>query len=370
MNGKIAVCYHKKMPVIQNEVLTPILLNAYRHPLSGFQYTDDMGEHISDKNRIYCELTALYMIWKNNIWADCDYIGLFHYRRILSLHEQLNNQLPNYDLFEINELKDDYAKYGLTKQQIDQHMNHCDVLLPKPKVFPNHVYDQYAQSKDHHSEHIDYALTYIQQYCAEYMDAARNVFYGNQVSLYNMFVMRATLFRQYCDWLFPLLQYVESKVDETLFNTQELRYIGFLTERLFNVFLAYQQQSQQLTICYFPVFQLNYEQSDIKLQQLLDTSNNVVIFGTGIYATKMMSMMKNTVICFIDNNIAIDSFAGKHVFTPAQYQEKFAHNYPILICSSYYEEIAQQLSSIGYEKNKDYFKLDTSYFIEQAAKSI
>ncbi len=353
------------MPVLHNEVLTPVLLNAQQNPLPGFPYTDNMGEHISEKNGMYCELTALYMLWKNNVWADADYIGLFHYRRVLSLNEQLNDGLPDYDLFEINEVNDEYAKYGLTKQKIDQHMKNFDVLLPRPKVFSDCVYDQYAQSKDHHIEHVEYALKYIRNDAADYEDAAQKVFKGKQVSLYNMFVMNASLFRQYCDWLFPLLQYVESNVNVSFFNTQELRYIGFLTERLFNVFLEHQQTVKKLKIAYFPVFQSNYEQPSSELEQLLNTTNDVVIFGTGIYASKMLNMINNPIVCFVDNNSELHSFADKNVFTPQKYEQQFGKSYPILICSSYYQEIAQQLSSMGYEKSKDFFKLDTSYFIEQ-----
>ncbi|MCL9662781.1 DUF4422 domain-containing protein [Paenibacillus hunanensis] len=370
MSGKIAVCYHKTMPVVQNEVLTPILLNARNNSIPGFLYTDDMGDNISDKNPTYCELTALYTIWKNDIWVDTDYIGLFHYRRILSLNEKLNNRLPDYDLFEINELNDEYSKYGLTKQQIDQCMMSFDVLLPKLKLFPTNIYTQYAESKDHHSEHIDYALEYISQHNEDYIQSAQAILTGNEISLYNMFVMHVSLFRQYCEWLFPLLQYVESKVDTTTFNTQELRYIGFLTERLFNVFIHHQKTLKSLRIGYFPVLQSNYESTNADLQQLLKTTNEVVVFGTGVYATKMISMMSNQIICFMDNNSDLQSFADKQVYTPAEYQSRYQKSYPILICSSYDQEISQQLSSMGYEQNKDYFKLDTSYFIEQAATSL
>ncbi len=39
---------------------------------------DDTGNHISEKNKSYCELTVQYWAWKNQ---RADYYGFFHYRR-------------------------------------------------------------------------------------------------------------------------------------------------------------------------------------------------------------------------------------------------------------------------------------------------
>ena len=42
---------------------------------------DNTGDHISNRNRFYCELTTQYWAWKN---MDADYYGFCHYRRYFS----------------------------------------------------------------------------------------------------------------------------------------------------------------------------------------------------------------------------------------------------------------------------------------------
>ena len=53
-------------------------------PVRVGDFQDNTGDNISEKNRQYCELTALYWIWKNQ---TADYYGLEHYRRAFTLND-------------------------------------------------------------------------------------------------------------------------------------------------------------------------------------------------------------------------------------------------------------------------------------------
>lgn len=82
---QIYVACHKPTCVLDNRLLVPVQVGA---ALTDIRYDgmrqDNEGEHISEKNPQYCELTAQYWAWKN---TDCEYYGFFHYRRYLSFAE-------------------------------------------------------------------------------------------------------------------------------------------------------------------------------------------------------------------------------------------------------------------------------------------
>lgn len=83
----------------------------------------------------------------------------------------------------------------------------------------------------------------------EYSKAFTQVMNRRSLHILNMFVMKKSLFDAYCQWLFPILFAMEKQVDITGYSPYEQRLYGFLSERLFNVWL----EKQQLKTCEVPV---------------------------------------------------------------------------------------------------------------------
>ena len=54
-------------------------------PIPDDVYLDNSGEHISELNKAYCELTTQYWAWKN---MEADYYGFCHYRRYFSFNKK------------------------------------------------------------------------------------------------------------------------------------------------------------------------------------------------------------------------------------------------------------------------------------------
>lgn len=97
MNNLVMVVAHKDYPVIEKVPYRTIIVGNNHVNIPGALY-DNVEENIAEKNPYYCELTALYWVWKN-IPHNYDNIGLCHYRRMftksLFSHAEKNFYLMN-----------------------------------------------------------------------------------------------------------------------------------------------------------------------------------------------------------------------------------------------------------------------------------
>lgn len=187
----------------------PIQVGAALTDEKLFAVRDDNGENISEKNKQYCELTALYWMWKND---NSKYIGLSHYRRKFELE----------------------GRHIVGALQSD-----ADVIVTVPVLNFDTVRGQYC--KDHEERDWNIMLEAIEELYPEYMQAAERVQNGIYYYAYNMFISRKEIFDTYCEWLFAILAYCECKIGVKEDNYQN-RYIGFLAERLLTIYLAHNKQ--------------------------------------------------------------------------------------------------------------------------------
>ena len=172
------------------------------------QVTDHTGENISSKNVNYCELTALYWIWKNQLCKEngAEYYGLYQYRRLLELNEE-----------DIGPMK---------ANQLD-----VDLSLPtmhEPDIREHHT--RYVKESDW--EAMVQALFELEP---EYGKAYEEVFAQHYFYNYNMLVARRQVLADYCGWLFPLLERVEALSEPKGWERRD-RYIGYLGENLMTLY--------------------------------------------------------------------------------------------------------------------------------------
>ena len=183
----------------EEEYEIPIQVGAALTDKIMYPVRDSVGEgNISHKNRQYCELTGIYWAWKNDY---ADYIGFSHYRR----------------------------RFQLNDRQIEKIIDGgIDVVVTEPIINFDSVKQQYA--KDHHAEDWHIFMQAIHELTPEYAQAVEQVQDGIYYFAYNMFIMK------YCEFIFPILEYCESKIGQRE-DVYQNRYVGFLAERLLSIFL-------------------------------------------------------------------------------------------------------------------------------------
>lgn len=185
---------------------------------------DNTGENISIKNPNYCELTGLYWAWKN---LDCEYIGLCHYRRYFA-HKSKSSKL------------EDKKQAIFTRDDYERLLQQYDVILPKKRnYFIETVRSQYEHA--HNKRDLDEIEKIIKMQYPSYIEAFEKVMNSRKLHIYNMFVMNKALFDEYCIWLFDILFTLEKRIDITNYDKYNARVFGFLSERLFNIWLEKKQ---------------------------------------------------------------------------------------------------------------------------------
>ncbi len=232
---KLLVCYHKPDTLIKNEVFTPIHLGRAiakkeMKPddpklkwLLDNMIGDDTGDNISELNRTYNELTALYWAWKNyDKLDDPDYIGLMHYRRHFVFNE------GEIKVYEIPEMESEHYPEILNfdPERLSKELESCDFACHLGKV--DGIYKHYLAN--HRIEDMELALKLLKEMYPQYSRAADEYMMQDVGNFCNMFIFPKQLFFKYCEFIFSILEEFRKRTD-----ISEKRF--FISERLTGIFI-------------------------------------------------------------------------------------------------------------------------------------
>ena len=247
---KILVCCHKKSELPQNDfdIFLPIHVGAAISTQNlGIQRDDELDgekcDNISEKNKSYCELTAIYWAWKNikKLYPNIEYIGLNHYRRFFNFTEPYAH---DWNLKPIN----DISKYKLNPIKLNCLFNHGIGVMAKKKVYPYSLAVDYSVA--HISEDLRTLGNIIKNSFPDYYKDYVKIFYcNNKLSHFNMFIWKYEEFEKYCEWLFALLFKAETLIDISKYNFVQGRIWGYMAERLLNIYVS----KNKLKMKYLPV---------------------------------------------------------------------------------------------------------------------
>lgn len=187
--------------------------------------SDDQGDNISRLNPTFNEMTGLYWIWKND---RSNIVGLTHHRRYFAPKARPGFSFEGVDIAH----PDDFE---------DLHRG-IDMIVATPRKWLAHenipLSTLHAYALMHVGPDIFLARQQVIAHTPEYRDAFDYVLASNQISHYNMFVARRAAIDEYCAWVFPVLFRLEKLIPYEFYEHYQSRVIGFLAERLFNVWLC------------------------------------------------------------------------------------------------------------------------------------
>lgn len=198
-----------KKPPILSDYIFPLQSGAANTEVRIADLTDDRGENISQKNGNYSELTGLYWVWKNKLSSmgtnegeSGQYFGFVQYRRMLAFSED--------DLLRLWD-------------------NDVDVVLPYPMPYEPSIHA-------HHERYIlepDWKamLTALEELQPEYAQYFSEVLEQRYLYNYNIILAKKPVLRDYCSWLFPILERTE-ELSEPKGCERADRYIGYMGETL------------------------------------------------------------------------------------------------------------------------------------------
>ena len=180
---------------------------------------DNDGDNISNKNESFCELTALYWMWKH---SKANIIGLVHYRRYFSSRRIDGNE-----------------RFYLQSSEIVKILKDYDVILPEKFYWRKHTVETGYYAGEGVKGDLLVIKEIINEKYPEYGFTYNQIMHEKSASYCNMFIMKKKMMDRYCEWLFDILFEAEKRIDIQDYTKAEKRIFGYLSEILINVWVRY-----------------------------------------------------------------------------------------------------------------------------------
>lgn len=299
MNIKILTSYHKKCELITTDIIKPIQVGT---AINGCIYPqhlhDNTGDNISEKNRMYCELTAQYWAWKN---LDADYYGFMHYRRYFCFEcgELQKNELGDALLSHLT--PSSVKTLHLTDDELEKTVAAYDVITAEPyevkKTGVSTVYKHY--NANHIVKDLNLTLDIISEKYPGFKAAADKYLGGRKLYYANMYIMKKQLFFDYCEWLFDILAEYERRGEYKNYSLHQYRVSGFLAERLWGVYLTWLKENKDIRVLEVPVCFFESTEENTPIRPAFAENNVPVVFAANdsyvpYLAVALKSLIENT----------------------------------------------------------------------------
>lgn len=219
----VAVAAHKAYRMPTDRMYLPLQVGAEGKDQDLGYEKDNTGDHISDLNPGFSELTGLYWMWKN---TDSEYAGLVHYRR------HFRGKRRGKDPFE----------RVLRQEDIEGDLGRIRLFLPKKRrYYIETLYSHYAHT--HYKEELDLTKQILEEKYPEYASVFDRTVRRRSGYMFNMMILERSLFDRYSAWLFDVLFTLRERIGERDLSAFQGRFYGRVSEIIFNVWLEVQLSS-------------------------------------------------------------------------------------------------------------------------------
>jgi hypothetical protein len=179
---------------------------------------DNSGDSISGKNADYAEMTVAYWAWKNAPISA--YKGLCHYRRHFVIDED--------DIIRLSE-------------------NDIDALLtPARIVFPD-VKRYFLEIPAFRLSDLDLMKDALSRKAPDYVADASRFFSGNYVYPNNMVIAKASVYDEYCRWVFGILFEMEEQTRARGIVRGD-RYLAYAAELLTSIYFIHNRDDLKIAV--------------------------------------------------------------------------------------------------------------------------
>lgn len=189
--------------------IMPIQAGSILTDLKADWVLDESGENISEKNRMFAEMTAAYWIWKNAEAAK--YKGLCHYRRHFLLDQD---------------------------EVISFIANDIDVILTTPRYTPGGIGQMFQEETPVKKPVYEAMLQAVEICHPEDREALEQYMEKRLYCPNNMVIAKSEIYDSYCEWIFPILFRMEEMDEKTGYGHKGDRHIAYAAEILTSYYFS------------------------------------------------------------------------------------------------------------------------------------
>lgn len=240
----IYVNHFAPVKALESDIIKPIQVGASLSKVDLGFLRDDEGENISSRNPAYCEMTGVYWAWKNDHVSNV--FGFLHYRRFFDFRPDRPRHMNNYGMTVYPSIDSEFVEeFGLTQGNIENIVSDYDIVVPQPfdvkNVGQSSLYEHYRTAPYHHIEDLELAERVVYELQPDYAHHFKVAIESSQLYANNMFLFTREVFEEYCEWIFPILDRLNTDIDVSSRSWQAARAVGYIAERLLTVFLLGQK---------------------------------------------------------------------------------------------------------------------------------